>query len=216
MKLHPNAKTTPHIRALMVRRVLQQAKPVKDTAETFGVSVRTVHKWVRRYRQHGLEGLQDRSSRPQRIPRRTSGSTIKRIEKLRRHRLTAWEISQQLSVPASTVSRWLRRKGMGRLACLEPKPPVRRYERDCPGELLHLDTKKLGKIGKPGHRVHGDRSVRTRRAGLEKIIYSCTGGALYGDPETIPCLDDAPLAPVSPYGMSKWMAEKYLEFCYRQ
>ncbi len=167
MKLHPNAKTTPHIRALMVRRVLQQAKPAKDTAETFGVSVRTVHKWVRRYRQHGLEGLQDRSSRPQRIPRRTSGSTLKRIEKLRRHRLTAWEISQELSVPASTVARWLRRKGMGRLACLEPKPPVRRYERDRPGELLHLDTKKLGKIGKPGHRVHGDRSVRTRGAGWE-------------------------------------------------
>mgnify|MGYP001035133764 CR=1 FL=1 len=153
MKLHPNAKTTPHIRALMVHRVLQQAKPAKDTAETFGVSVRTVHKWVRRYRQHGLEGLQDRSSRPQQIPRRTSGSTIKRIEKLRRHRLTAWEISQQLSVPASTVSRWLRRKGIGRLACLEPKPPVRLGEDNdyVYREVLGLSEKEYDHLKALGH-----------------------------------------------------------------
>ncbi len=167
MNLHGNAKTSPHIRETMVRRVLEQAEPAKETAEIFGVSVRTVYKWLRRYRECGVEGLQDRSSRPLRCPRRTPGSTVTRIEKLRRHRLTAWEISEQLSVPPSTVARWLRRKGLGRLACLEPKPPVRRYERDRPGELLHLDTKKLGKIGKPGHRAHGDRSVRSRGVGWE-------------------------------------------------
>jgi len=167
MNLHGNAKTSPHTRETMVRRVLEQAEPAKETAEIFGVSVRTVYKWLRRYRECGVEGLQDRSSRPQRCPCRTPAAQLKRIERLRRHGLTAWEISQKLSIPPSTVARWLRRRGMGRLRYLEPKPAIRRYERDRPGELLHLDTKKLGKIGKPGHRAHGDRSVRTRGAGWE-------------------------------------------------
>ncbi len=79
MNLHPNAKTTPYNRELMVRRVLEQAEPVKDTAEALGVSVRTVHKWLRRYREHGVDGLQDRSSRPRRCPRRTPASTVKRM-----------------------------------------------------------------------------------------------------------------------------------------
>jgi len=167
MNLHGNAKTSPHTREMMVRRVLEQAEPAKETAEIFGVSVRTVYKWVRRYRQFGVAGLQDRNSRPLRCPRRTPAATLQQIEKLRRHRLTAWEISQRVSVSPSTVARWLRRRGMSRLRYLEPKPPVRRYERAHPGELLHIDTKKLGKIAKPGHRVHGDRSVRTRGAGWE-------------------------------------------------
>lgn len=167
MRLHSNAKTTPYNRELMVRRVLQQAEPAKETAESFGVSVRTVYKWVRRYRQHGLEGLQDRSSRPRRCPRRTPATKVKRIEKLRRHGLTAWEISQKVSVPPSTVARWLRRKGMSRLRNLEPKPTVRRYEREHPGDLLHMDTKKLARIVKPGHRIHGDRSRIVAGAGWE-------------------------------------------------
>lgn len=167
MKLHPNAKTTPYTRELMVRRVLQQAKPVQETAEDFGVSVRTVYKWLRRYRQQGVDGLQDLSSRPEQCPCRTPRAQVKRIVKLRRHRLTAWEIAQKLSMSPSTVARWLRRHGMGRLESLEPKPPVRRYERARPGELLHLDTKKLARITRPGHRIHGDRSTRVRGAGWE-------------------------------------------------
>ncbi len=167
MNLHGNSKTSPYIREQMVRRVLEQAEPAKETAEIFGVSVRTVYKWLRRYREFGVEGLQDRTSRPLRCPHRTCAAKVKRIEKLRRHGLTAWEISERLSIPPSTVARWLRRRGMSRLKYLEPKPVVRRYERERPGELLHLDTKKLGKIGKPGHRVHGNRSVRTRGAGWE-------------------------------------------------
>lgn len=167
MNLHGNAKTTPHVRETMVRRILEQAEPAKDTAELFNVSVRTVYKWLRRYREYGVEGLQDRSSQPRRCPRRTSAKTVRRIVRLRRRGLTAWQISQQVDVPPSTVARWLRRRGMGRLRYLEPKPPVRRYERQRPGELLHIDTKKLGVIAKPGHRIHGDRSVRTRGAGWE-------------------------------------------------
>ncbi len=167
MNLHGNSKTSPYIREQMVRRVLEQAEPAKETAEIFGVSVRTVYKWLRRYREFGVAGLQDRTSRPLRCPRQTPAAKVKRIEKLRRHGLTAWEISQRVSIPSSTVARWLRRRGMSRLRYLEPKPVVRRYERERPGELLHLDTKKLAKIVRPGHRVHGDRSRTVDGAGWE-------------------------------------------------
>ena len=129
MRLHGNAKTAPYTRELMVRRVLKQAEPVRNTAAAFGVSKTTLYKWLRRYREDGVAGLEDRSSRPHTSPRQTPAGVVHRILKLRRHRLTAWEISAQLSVPASTVSQWLRRQGVGRLRDLEPKPPVQRYER---------------------------------------------------------------------------------------
>ena len=167
MQLHGNARTTPYLRREMVRRVLEQAKPVKDTAAALSVSERTVFKWLRRYRQEGESGLVDRSSRPHRCPHQTTPRTVRRIQRLRRHKLTAWQISQRVCVPRSTVSDWLRRSGMGRLQNLEPKVPVRRYERKRPGELLHLDTKKLARITKPGHRIHGDRSKRIYGAGWE-------------------------------------------------
>lgn len=167
MQLHGSAKTTPYAREMMVHRVLEQAKPVKDTAEELGVSRQTVYKWIRRYQEEGREGLEDRSSRPRRSPTRTSSAVVKKILKLRRQRLTAWEISQRLDIPRSTVSRWLDRHGLGRLEALDPKPPVRRYERDRPGELLHLDTKKLARIVRPGHRIHGDRSRTVDGAGWE-------------------------------------------------
>ena len=167
MQLHGNARTTPYTRELMVSRVLHGAEPVKETAQAFGVSPQTVYKWLRRYRLEGNNGLQDRSSRPTRCPRQTSSKIVRKIERLRRQRLTAWQISERLSVPRSTVSAWLARRGLGRLRYLEPKPKVRRYERRTPGALLHLDTKKLGRIVKPGHRIHGDRSTRVRGAGWE-------------------------------------------------
>ena len=167
MQLHSSAKTTPYAGELMVRRVLEQAEPVKDMAVAFGVSERTVYKWLLRYRQHGVAGLQDRSSRPHQCPHRTPKGTVRQILKLRRFRRTAWEIAQQLSVPRSTVSQWFVRLGPGRLDTLEPQPPVRRYEHKRPGSLLHLDTKKLARIVRPGHRIHGDRSIRVSGAGWE-------------------------------------------------
>lgn len=167
MQLHGNARTTPYTRELMVRRVLERAEPVKDVAAAHGVSTRTVYKWLARYRTEGEAGLQDRPSRPARCPHQLSGRRERRVLKLRRHRLTAWEISQRLGVPRSTVSRVLLRNGVGRLRDLEPKPRPRRYERRTPGALLHLDTKKLGRIVRPGHRVHGDRATRARGAGWE-------------------------------------------------
>jgi len=151
----------------MVRRVLEQGNPAKDTAEAAGVSVRTLYKWLRRYREQGVEGLLDRSSRPHRCPRQIPQRVVGKIEVLRRRRMTAWEISQSLKLPRSTVSLWLKRQAMGRLRDLDPVEPVRRYERKREGELLHMDTKKLARIAKPGHRIHGDRSGRVAGVGWE-------------------------------------------------
>ena len=168
MQLHSNAKTTPYSRELMVRRVLEQAKPVKDTAAAFGVSRRTLHKWLCRYQQEGEAGLQDRCSRPHQCPNQTTVAVVNRILQLRRRRrLTAWDIAQRMQIPRSTVSCVLRRHGLSRLHMLEPKEPVVRYERKRPGELLHLDTKKLARIVQPGHRIHGDRSRTVQGAGWE-------------------------------------------------
>jgi transposase InsO family protein len=167
VRLHPNAKLTPVARQLLVQRVEQLDWTVQAAATAGGVSRRTAHKWLFRFRKEGRPGLQDRSSRPRRIPRRTPHRTIRRIEQLRRRRLTTWEIAAQASVPASTVSLVLRRIGLHRLSRLEPEQPVRRYERQAPGEILHLDTKKLARIRRVGHRIHGDRSKRVYGAGWE-------------------------------------------------
>ena len=169
MKLHPNAKSTPKSRELMVHRVQQGERP-GDVAESFGVSERTVYKWLKRQREEGVRGLQDRGSAPQRVPRRTKPSRVKRILGLRARRLTAWQIAAKLKMPWSTVSAVLRREGLGRLAQLEPKPPVHRYEKDRPGELVHLDIKALGRIlGGPKQRTPGGRSGRSRGAGWEYV-----------------------------------------------
>ena len=138
MQLHGNARTSPYIRREIVRRVLEQAEPAKDTAAALGVSVRTIYKWLRRYREEGEAGLQDRSSRPLRCPHRTDARVVRRIQRLRRHKLTAWEISQRVGLPRSTVSDCLSRSGLGRLKYLEPTPTVRRYERKRPGSLLQI------------------------------------------------------------------------------
>ncbi len=168
MRLHGNARLTVHGRELLIQRVLERGEQVREAAASLGVSERTAYRWIRRYREEGVEGLRDRSSRPHRSPSRTAPRKVKRILRLRRRGLVAWEIAQQAGVPRSTVSRILRQQGLGRLASLEPKEPVRRYERERPGELLHLDTKKLARITKgPGHRIHGDRSQRVEGAGWE-------------------------------------------------
>ena len=168
MKLHANARLTFHGRLLLIQRVLERGEGVAQAAACAGVSERTAYRWLRRYREDGAEGLRDRSSRPHRSPGRTQPKKVERILRLRRRGLVAWEIAPQVGVPRSTVSRLLLQHGLGRLGSLEPKEPVQRYERECPGELLHLDTKKLARITKgPGHRIHGDRSRRVKGAGWE-------------------------------------------------
>ena len=167
MQLHGNARTTLYIRREMVRRVWERAEPVTETAAALGVSARTVYKWLDRYEREGEAGLLDRSSRPTCCPHATSAGVVRQIDKLRRRRLTAWQISRRLAVPRSTVSAWLKRLGLAKLDAPEPKPEIVRYEYEHPGDLLHLDTKKLARIRRPGHRIHGDRSKRAYGVGWE-------------------------------------------------
>ena len=167
MKHHPNAKTCLNGRRLLVHRVRVQGATVRKTAGELGMSPRTAYKWLARDRDEGDAGLVDRSSRPRRIPRQTPVCVVRRIERLRRQRRTTWEIAQRLSVPPSTVSVILRRLGLPRLSSLEPKPSVHRYERSTPGELVHIDTKKLARIRGVGHAIHGDQSQRVRGVGWE-------------------------------------------------
>jgi transposase InsO family protein len=169
MRLHANARTCPHSRRLAIRRLEREGWTLARAAEAAGVSVRTISKWRRRYRAEGELGLLDRSSAPWRVPHRTSEERVQAIAALRRERLTGWEIAERLGMPASTVSTILSRIGLGRLSRLEPPEPANRYQRERPGELVHIDVKKLGRIGRPGHRVNGDRRTRSRGIGWEYV-----------------------------------------------
>lgn len=171
MKLHANAKTTPHTRLLLVQRILDGWEPA-SAAEAVGVSRRCGLKWLARYREEGVEGLQDRSSAPHRIPHRTPRRLVRRIRDLRLRRLAAFQIARVLGMARSTVSAVLVRLGLNRLRVLEPKEPANSYEHARPGDLLHLDTKKLGRIRGIGHRIHGDRTTRQRGIGWE-FVHVC-------------------------------------------
>jgi transposase InsO family protein len=176
MKLHGNARTCLHGRRLLVMRVLEQGWTLARAADAAGVSVRTVSKWIGRYRAEGVAGLLDRSSAPRSVPTRTPEERVELITLLRRLRMTAAEIAEVLSMPLSTVSTVLQRIGLGKLSRLDPPEPPNRYERRRAGELLHIDVKKLGRIGIPGHRVHGDRRRRTRGIGWE-FVHICIDDA---------------------------------------
>lgn len=173
MRLHANAKLTPVSRRLLVRRVREQGWSPKRAAEAAGVSRQTAHKWLNRYDEGGLDALQDRSSRPHRIARKTPPRAIARMEQLRRRRKAAWEISLETGIPTSTVSRHLKRLGLGRIWRLEEaSDPPQRYEYSRPGGMLHIDAKKLARIDGVGHRIHGDRSRRKRGIGYE-VVFVC-------------------------------------------
>ena len=163
MKLHANARTCPNSRALIAARVLEQGWSLAAAAEAAGVSVPTGRKWVRR-RQRG-ESLEDRSSAPRRVHNRTPEDRVEAVLALRRIRLTAEQIAEQLGMAASTVSLICKRAGLGRLPRLEPAAPERRYERKRAGELVHVDVKKLGRIDRVGHRVGGRRAGHHRAYG---------------------------------------------------
>jgi len=163
MNLHANAKTCPNSRELLARRVTEQGWSHAQTAHAAGVSTRTAAKWVARYRAG--EPMSDRSSAPRRVPARTPRQTIDAIESLRRLRMTASEIAELLGMALSTVSRWLKQIGLGKRSRLEPPEPPNRYERSRPGELVHVDVKKLGRILRPGHRVTGNRRGRLKPGG---------------------------------------------------
>ena len=156
MNVHQNARLTVSCRVLLVERILSGRARARVAAE-LGVSVRTVAKWLRRYQELGAEGLKDRSSRPHRSPEATDEVLRRAVVSLRRQRLTLLTIAAQLDLSRATVARIAKAEGLSRLSQLEPAPVYRRYERAEPGELLHLDIKKLGRIVKIGHRITGDR-----------------------------------------------------------
>ena len=170
MDVHENARTTVHSRMLMVER-LRAGWSVAAVAAAHGVDPSTVRKWRARYAAEGAAGLRDRSSRPHCSPRRLAEAAETEIEALRRQRLTGPAIARRLGRPVSTVGAVLRRRGLGRLAALDPRVPVVRYERERPGELIHIDTKKLGRIQGVGHRITGQHSgmVRNRGIGWEHL-----------------------------------------------
>jgi transposase InsO family protein len=171
VNVHKNARLTPIGREALVTRVLGGEHP-RDVAAARGVSVRTAYKWRRRFLEGGRAALKDRSSRPRSTPRRLHRTLRRQILRLRRRRWSGRAISQALKLPRSTVGAELRRIGLGRLPHVAPPQPIRRYEKEKPGELLHLDTKKLGRFHQVGHRIHADRrsSHRSRGAGWE-IVY---------------------------------------------
>jgi len=171
MNIHENARLTPQGRALMVSRILNESWRVADAADAAGVSERTACKWLGRYRVGGAAALHDRKPTPARCPHRLPAERIAAIEHLRRQRLSGPAIARQLAMPPSTVGAVLRRIGLGRLAALDPKPPAVRYERERPGELIHIDIKKLGKIAGIGHRITGQHSgmVKNRGIGWEHL-----------------------------------------------
>jgi transposase len=160
--MHRHAKLTPLGRAEMVRRVVVVACGVKEVAAGFGVCERTVRKWVKRSRYHEATALEDHSSRPKASPRRLNVETQKTIVELRRQRWTGARIAAHLGLSRATLSRYWGRAGLNRAANPEPVVPGIRYEKARPRELLHLDSKKLGCIQRPGHRVTGSRQVRAR------------------------------------------------------
>ena len=154
MNIHKNARLTPRGRERIVRQIESGQTP-NAVAGAAGVCLRTVRKWVDRYRGAGLAGLQDRSSRPHRLRQPTPQTVVEEIERLRRQRRTGKQIAAETGVSSATVSRVLRRLGLNKLSALEPAEPVRRYQREHPGELIHIDIKKLGRIGGVGHRITG-------------------------------------------------------------
>jgi transposase InsO family protein len=168
MDIHQNARTCPASRMLLVNRV-RSGFSVSSAAEAAGISRRTAFKWLARFRAEGESGLLDRSSQPYRMPRKTSWWWEQEILRLRRRRLTGAEIARHVSISPATVARILARHGLSRLKALESKEPVRRYQREHAGELLHFDIKKLGRIKGFGHRITGDRTRRARGVGWEFV-----------------------------------------------
>jgi len=168
MNIHKNASTTPRGRAHLMREIDRIG--LKPAAAAAGLSERTARKWRRRWASEGAPGLLDRSSRPERCPRRSAASKVERAVALRRNQRLTYEcIAERVGLSRSTVARTCKAAGAARLPALQDAVPVRRYERQSAGELLHLDTKKLGRFDKPGHRVTGDRTQNTPRAGWQAL-----------------------------------------------
>lgn len=164
MNVHKNARLTPSGRGLLVQRI-EGGWSARQAAAAAGVSVRTAYRWLQRYRL-GDRQLLDRSSAPHHCPHRLAAEVIAGIEQLRRQRQSGPVIAQALNLARSSVGLVLRRIGLNRLDRLEPRPSVIRYERERPGELVHIDIKTLGRFKRAGHRVTGARIEHNRGRGI--------------------------------------------------
>ena len=153
MDTHKNARLTPKGREDMVRAVVDGGQSCAAAARKFNTTPKTVAKWVKRFRAEGVDGLRDRSSRPLSSDSQAPQAICDAIEVLRRARHTGKQIAAEVGVSPATVCRVLKRRGLNKLSALEPAEPIRRYERENPGDLIHLDIKKLGRIGSVGHRI---------------------------------------------------------------
>lgn len=173
MNIHKNARLTPIGRERLVQVVLSGQTP-EAAAHAAGVCPRTARKWIARFKAEGRGGLMDRSSRPKRLYRPTPGAIVEQVEALRRQRFTGKQIATELAVSPATVSRILQRLGLNRMRDLEPVEPVRRYERATPGEMIHIDIKKLGRFDKIGHRITGDRTGQSNSRGVGwEFVHVC-------------------------------------------
>ncbi len=154
----------------MVDRVLEEEVPIAEVADQQGVSRRTVYKWINRYKRFGTSGLRDASSTPHQLPHRLGQEWVDLIVEFRtKYRMTAEQIATQLKLARSTVSGVLKREGISRLKLLEPPQPVQRYEHANPGDMIHIDIKKLGRFERPGHRVTGNRRPYGHDPGWEYV-----------------------------------------------
>src|SRR5216683_1962787 len=167
MDYHHHARLTIHSREQLAKRVLAGELSLNSAAAEFKLSRQSAAKWVRRFCQGGSTALRDWSSRPHRSPRSISAEQVTRIEQLRPQRWTGVRIAQTTGWSRATVSRVLTRLKLNTARSLEPTVPIIRYEHPAPGDLLHLDIKKLARIHKPGHRLTGNPQDETRGAGWE-------------------------------------------------
>jgi transposase InsO family protein len=179
MNIHKNARLTPQGRYLLAQRVDELGWRMAEAATAAGISQRQGYRWLARYRTGGAAALGDRSSAPGSCKHRIAAERITEITALRRQRMSGPAIARRLGMPVSTVGALLRRLGLGKLAAVETKPPIVRYERQRPGELIHLDSKKLGRIAAIGHRFTG------RAAGSVNRHHGIGWEALHV------CIDDA-------------------------
>ena len=170
MNSHKNARLTYARRIELVRDIIERGLSVSQAAAAHGVTPPTARKWYQRFLAQGVDALKDKSSRPTRSPRAISPGTAGAVVELRRRRLTHARIARSLGVSAATVSRVLARAGLSKLSDLDPKEPVQRYEHEAPGDLLHIDIKKLGRIERPSHRVTGNRRDTVDGAGWEYLF----------------------------------------------
>jgi transposase InsO family protein len=160
--------------------------PVTGAAEAAGVSRRTAFKWKRRFQEGGEAALVDRSSRPHRMPRQAHPFRVEEVLRLRRRRYTGPQIAARVGLSTASVARILARSGLSRLKSLEPQEPIVRYQRERPGELIHVDIKKLGRIGRIGHRIHGDRTTRVRGIGWEFVHVAIDDASRLAYAEVLP------------------------------